>query len=345
MKVLLSLLLFSNIVFGQMIPKNWKLITSDSTAMDDLAANTYKGASNKIAYFSINEPFWEPTDSTKIGLASDLSANYQGLVVNHFTNFERNKFFQDVHNSTIEANITRGMSDTYGFRDAGRLERLFTVKLAATFGNNGRYYKTDNADILNLRLFTSNTPNNQAVITNFYGIRFENLRGVNQAIIQNGWGIYIEPTQFKNYFAGAVGVGTNAVSNQLTIAASSDPIKASGLQESNDSMILTTDADGVFHKKSVRNLKNYVFEITYGHTILQDNIELYIHKGGNAIYTLPLPATCAGKSWIISNVGSGEITTSLPFYEGNVQRSSILNVPEAYTYHLFCDGISFISIK
>jgi hypothetical protein len=307
-----------------------------------LVTNPYVGKNGRAAYLSMNEPDWEGGSAAKIGLAADTLSTYTGLVVNHYANFKQGVYFKDVHNSTLEGNFFRGMSDSLGFRDGGRLRNGYTARLAATFNSNGRPYVTDEFDVLNLRLFTGSLPDNSAEITHFYGIRFDFLRGVNPAIIKNGWGIYIVPSILKNYFGGNVGIGTNNVSHALTIQAAADPIKAAGLQEASDKQLVTVDNNGVFHKKPASTLE---FQVTFNSTILSDDVQLYIHKGGAVTYTLPTPASRTGRSWKIVNIGTGTVTLSQPYYEGNALRTDILNVAGGYTREIFSDGTGYIAIK
>lgn len=312
-----------------------------------LVTNKYDSLKAATAYFSLNEPRYDlqNPDSTTVGLATNPNANYQGVVINNYANFKENTYFTDAHNSALEVNYNRGFSDILGFRDAGRLAKAASMKLAGSFGNNGRAYKNDSFDLLNLRFFTGNSANNLAEISNFYAIRLEDFRGVNPSIIKNGWGIYIAPTTIKNYFGGYLGIGTNNVSHALTVSANSDPVKITGLQDaSNDTQILSIDNDGVLHKKAINSVQKR-FLITMNDAMLDDLTDIYIHKGGNAIYTLPAASARTGKSWKIVNIGTGTLTLSVPFYEGNQSRNSILNVPNAYSYELFSDGSVYISIR
>ncbi|WP_428665503.1 hypothetical protein [Runella sp.] len=307
-----------------------------------LVTTPYIQKSTRGAYLSINEPDWYEGNPAKIGLATDTSSTYTGLVVNHFTNFKQGVYFKDVHNSSLESNFIRGTTDTLGFQDGGRLRNGYTARLSATFNNNGRPHVTDEFDLLNLRLFTGNTAGNIAEVTNFYGIRLDFIRGVNPAIIKTGWGVYIVPSILKNYFGGNVGIGTTNVTHALTVQAVSDPIKAVGLQEGNDKQLVTVDVNGVLHKKSVAVTE---FQVTYNNTTLSDDVQLYIHKGGTVTYTLPIPSLRAGKSWKIVNIGTGTITLSQSYYEGNALRTDILNVAGGYTREIFSDGTSYIAIK
>ncbi len=307
-----------------------------------LVTSPYVKKSARAAYFSINEPDWYDGDAAKIGLATDTSSTYTGLVVNHFANFKQGVYFKDVHNSALESNFIRGTIDTLGFRDGGRIRNGYTARLSATFNNNGRPHVTDEFDLLNLRLFTGSLPNSTAEVTNFYGIRLDFIRGINPAIIKNGWGIYIIPSILKNYFGGNVGIGTTNVTHALTVQAATDPIKATGLQESNDQQLVTVDGTGVLHRKPVSKID---FQVTYNNTLLSDDIQLYIHKGGSATYTLPIPSARTGKSWKIVNIGTGVITLSQSYYEGNTLRTDILNVAGGYTREIFSDGSSYIAIK
>lgn len=307
-----------------------------------LVTNAYVNKGSRAAYFAINEPNWFDKDSTKVGLANDSLSSYSGLVANHFANFKQGVFFKDVHHSAFETNFFRGIADTLGFRDGGRLRNAYTARLGATFANNGRPHKTDEFDILNLRLFTGNSAGNLAEITHFYGIRLDYIRGVNLDIIKNGWGVYIVPTTLKNYFAGHVGIGTNTVTNALTVQATADPVKLMGIQEATDHQLLTIDASGVLHK---RTADSQTFLVTHGSVSLSDEYQLYIHKGGNATYTLPAAAARAGRSWKIVNIGTGMLTLSQPYYEGNALRTDILNVAGGYTREIFSDGAVYVAIK
>lgn len=310
-----------------------------------LVTNKYNGSSTKVAYFSQNEPRLDlypfPLDSTTVGIATLPTDSFQGVVINNYGNFKSGITFTDVHNSALEVNYSRGYPDSLGFRDGGNLQRGFVAKFAGSFSNNNRPYRTQNFDILNLRLFTDNNSDNQAIVDNFYVIRMENFRGNNANIIQNGWGIYMQPTQLKNYFGGNVGIGTTNVTNALTVHSTSDPLKLTGLQStSSDSKLLSIDAWGVVHSVEKNNRS---FLITTSATTLSDTYELYIHKGGDATYTLPPPSSRTGKTWRIVNIGTGTITLSVPFYEGKDQRTQILNAPNAHSYEIFSTGTEYVS--
>ncbi|GAB2781322.1 hypothetical protein GCM10027275_26200 [Rhabdobacter roseus] len=300
------------------------------------------------AYIAINEPRFdlEDPDSTTVGLAATPTANYQGLIVNNFANYQAGMTFPDVHTSASEFNYLRGYPDTLGFRDGGRLAKAATLKLSASFGNNGRTHTTDTFDLINLRLFTSSTANNPAEITNFYGLHLEPFRGVNAAIIKNGWGIYIAPSELKNYFSGQVGIGTTVIAHALTVSAPHDPIQVSGIQyaAAHDDALLTIDPDGVIHKREMATVQRR-FATTFGDTALSDSVDLYIHKGGDAYFELPHAAERAGRSWKIINIGSGVITLSESFCVGYESRRHILNDPQQYAHELFSDGTTYVSIK
>jgi hypothetical protein len=59
-------------------------------------------------------------------------------------------------------------------------------------------------------IYTENTGG--GTFTNFYGFRMPTLSG-----ITNKWGVYIEDSQAKNYFAGNVGIGTTTIPYKLTV--------------------------------------------------------------------------------------------------------------------------------
>lgn len=302
----------------------------------------YVGKNSRTGYFGINEPDWFTFDTTKIGLASDPLSNYQGVVINHNANFKSGVTFSDVHTSALECNFNRGTTEVLGFRDGGTLQNAYTARFSGGFSNNRRAYKTENFDILNLRLFTGADSNNLSEITNFYGIRFDYLRGINPAIIKNGWGIYISPNILKNYFAGNVGIGTTSVTNALTVQAPTNPVKINGLQNAVDATVLTIDNSGVVHTSPAGNK---IFEVTYGNTTVSQAVQVYIHKGGNATFTMPLPSTCAGHVWTIVNTGTGTITLTQAYYEANSLRSDVMNVAGAYSREIMSDGTSFIALR
>ncbi|GHB78167.1 hypothetical protein GCM10007390_35500 [Persicitalea jodogahamensis] len=298
-------------------------------------------------YLGVNEPRYdlETPDSTAVGMVVRPQDSAQGLVVNNYANFKSGVDFTDVHTSAGEFNLFRGLPDTLGYRDGGNVAKLAAVKVSGTFGNNDRPYRTDDFDFINLRLFTSNDAGNAAHIENFYGLRLEGFRGVNSGIIKNGWGIYIAPSQLKNYFSGQVGIGTTVIAHALTVSSPADPIQVSGLQYSNeDSDVLTVDQQGVVHKKSLPSIRqNFVTTLT--DTNLSAETSMYIHKGGDAFFTLPPASERKGQSWQIVNMGSGIITLSEPFCVGNESRLYILNTPGQYSYELFSDGEMYISIR
>lgn len=369
MRVLLISLFFPTIVFAQ---SNWykyqstlyntnttdTVYRTGSLALSHafkspynnrlMVTSNYDTLSNRGQYISLNEPRYDlevlPLDSSTVGIATEPEANYQVLILNNYANFQSNKVFTDVHNTTFEANYKRGNSEELGFRDGGTLNKAATSRFSASFGNNARAYKTGDFDLINLRLFTATTPENQAQIENFYALRMEPIRGVNTRIIKNGWGIYIQPSILNNYFAGKVGIGTNTVSHALTVNSMADPMKLQGLRngESNTE-VLTIDSDGVVKKNGLGNVYNS-FLNTIANTTLTDDYAIYVHSGGDAIYTLPPASSRTGKIWQIVNVGSGTITTSLGFYEGDTIRNTILNKSGAYSYRLFSDGNVYISL-
>lgn len=315
-------------------PYNSKLMVTDK----------YRTINNRGIYVSVNEPLGV-NDTTTVGLATDTQEAHNVFVANHYANFKPNTNFTDVHTSTAEFNFFRGISDSVGFRDGGTLAKTAVVKLSGTFGNSGRTYRNTEFDMLNLRFFTDQSAGNPAIIDNFYGIRFEDFRGVNTSMITKGWGIFIKPTILNNFFGGKVGIGTQDVTHALTIDAVSNPLKVKGLATSSSpSSIMVVNAAGEVSKS---NLADQVrsFQVTVADATLIDTIEIYIHKGGNANYTLPAPGTRTGKTWSISNVGSGSITLNVPFFDGNETRNTIINKAGANKFVLFSDGTDYISIK
>ncbi len=312
-----------------------------------LISTRYDSLLSRGLYVGVNEPRYdlETPDSTTVGLMTRPQDSAQGLIVNTYTNFKTGMTFPDVHTSAGEFNLFRGFPDSLGYRDGGQVAKLATVKVSGTLGNNARPYQTTDFDLINLRLFTSNQPGNAATIQNFYGLRLEGFRGVNEGIIQNGWGIYIAPAQLKNYFSGSVGIGTTVIAHALTVASPADPIQVTGLQYgADDADLLTVDAAGVLHKK-IQSVPQHNFLTTTGDTVLSSEVALYIHKGGDAHFSLPPASQRRGKSWRISNLGSGTITLSEPFCVGNETRQHILNLPDQYSYELFSDGEIYLAIR
>ena len=313
-----------------------------------MVTGLYGTENSRGQYISLNEPRFDigafPLADSTVGLATSAEANFQGLTINNYANFKSGVTFTDVHNSSIEVNYQRGFADSLGFRDGGHLQRAATARFSGSFSNNNRAYQTDDFDLINLRLFTDSDPENNATIGNFYALRMENIRGVNADIITNGWGIYIQPEILKNHFGGFVGIGTTNVTNALTVSAVNDPLRLTGLQAgTTPNKILTTDDEGVIKQNAFHELTQ-TFLTTTSNVTLSDEFGIYIHNGGNAVYTLPPPSTRTGKLWKIVNTGTGEITTSLPFYEGNETRNSIINKPGAYSYMLFSDGTRYIAL-
>ena len=312
-----------------------------------LISTRYDSLLSRGVYIGVNEPLYEleTPDSTTVGLIDRPQDSAQGLIVNTYANFKTGMTFPDVHTSAGEFNVFRGFPDSLGYRDGGQVEKLAAMKVSGTLGNNARSYRTTDFDLINLRLFTSNQPNNTAKITNFYGLRLEGFRGTNPGIIQNGWGIYIAPSQLKNYFSGPVGIGTTVIAHALTVASPTDPIQVTGLQYgADDADLLTVDATGVLHKKS-QSATPQNFLTTTGDTVLSGEIGLYIHKGGDARFRLPPASHRRGQRWRIVNLGSGIITLSEPFCVGNETHQQILNTPEHYSYELFSDGETYLSIR
>ncbi|MFC3810788.1 hypothetical protein [Lacihabitans lacunae] len=312
----------------------------------------YKGMSNKAMYVSLNEPRFDlgfppspAVDSSLVSMARSPSESHLTLGVNHYANFKEGVYFSDVHTSTSEINFFRGTDTLFGFYDGGHLAKASALKVTGAFAKNGLPYRNTEFDLLNLRFFTGSAPGNTAQIDNFYGIRLEDLRGDNFQIIKNGWGVYIKPTMLKNYFGGSVGVGTTNVTHKLTINAESNPLKIGGLaNQSSPNKVLTVNADGEVFKSSLSDRQHTFIVTTASHT-LQDDVEIYIHKGGDVLYTLPLPNLRTGKIWRISNVGTGSIVLNLPFYEGDALRNTIPNKAGANSFQIFSDGENYIAIK
>lgn len=369
MRFFLFFLLFSNALLAQ---NNWflKNSTANNTTKTDtvyrpgavaishafkspfnnrlMVTGLYGAENSRGQYISLNEPRTDlliyPLATSTVGLATNPNANFQGLTVNNYANFQSGVTFTDVHNSSLEVNYQRGFADSLGFRDGGHLQRAATARFSGSFSNNNRAYQTDSFDLINLRLFTDNDAENTATIENFYALRMENIRGVNETIITNGWGIYMQPVLLKNYFGGNVGIGTTDVTNALTISATENPVKLLGLQNGNsDNKLLTIDNEGVVKENAFHEIKSS-FLNTSTNTTLSNDYAIYIHNGGNVDYTLPAPTTRTGKAWKIVNIGTGTITTSLPFYEGNETRNTIINKPGAYSVTLFSDGTKYIAL-
>ena len=311
----------------------------------------YDSTNNRAAFFSINEPddyFNQDGDSTRVGLALNPTENHTALVANNYANFHGSVVNTDVHNSTAEFNYFRGFPEALGYRDGGSMTRAATLRLSASFKNNGRMYSNNQFDLLNLRFFTGNSAGNLAKIENFYGVRLEDFRGLNLGLIENGWGIYMQPNILSNYFGGKVGIGVEKPTAALEIASDSlNPLSLSGLRvdmPGTDLNMLSIDAAGVVHSKSLQSLNENFMNVTADIT-LDDATYLYIHKGSAANYTLPPANTRLGKTWKIVNIGTGIITFSEAFSEGDSLRNTLLNKAGAYSLELFSDGTKYIAIK
>jgi hypothetical protein len=312
-----------------------------------LVTEKYYSINNRGAYFSLNEPRTdlETADTTTVGLANNINESHNVLVANNFANFKQGLNFLDVHNSTAEFNFFRGSSNDAGFRDGGNLIKASVLKLAGNFNNNSKPYRNTEFDLLNLRFFTGNEALNPARINNFYAIRLEDFRGINPQIIENGWGLYIKPAILNNYFGGKLGIGTTNITHQLTIDAVSNPLKIGGLADGISSdKVLAVNAIGEVSKSNLADFSHSFISSSVG-LILVDNVEIYIHKGGNVNYTLPSANTRTGKTWKITNIGSGTITTNIGFYEGDILRNTIINKSGANSFSIFSDGIDYIAIK
>jgi hypothetical protein len=301
-----------------------------------MVTGLYGAENSRGQYVSLNEPRLDigifPLSTSNVGLATSPSANFQGLTVNSYANFQSGVTFTDVHNSGLEVNYQRGFPDSLGFRDGGHLQRAATARFSGSFSNNDRAYETDDFDLINLRLFTDNDAGNIAKITNFYALRMEAIRGVNTDVLTNAWGIYMQPAILKNYFGGFVRIGTTDVTNALTVSSAENPLKLIGIQNgSSENKILTTNSDGIITKNAVHEIKSDFFTSTTDIT-LSDNYAIYIHEGNNVTYTLPAPSTRTGESWRIINIGTGAIITSLPFHEGDATRNTIINVNSELTF-------------
>ncbi|WP_341228479.1 hypothetical protein [uncultured Arcticibacterium sp.] len=311
----------------------------------------YDSTNNRGIFISLNEPddyTNEDGDSTRVGLVLDAGESHAALVANNYANFHESVANTDVHNSTSEFNYFRGFYEGYGFRDGGAMERAATLRLSGAFGNNGRAYSNNQYDLLNLRFFTSSTPDNLATITNFYAVRMEDFRGVNVDMIENGWGIYMKPNVLDNFFGGKVGIGVDSPTAALSIVSDTlNPLSLSGLKvdtAGTDLSLMSVDAAGVVHSKSLQSLNENFMEVLAAITLDNDTF-LYVHKGGDVIYTLPAANTRTGKTWKIVNIGSGSITFSESYYEGNETRDTLTNKAGAYSIELFSDGTNYIAIK
>ncbi len=315
-----------------------------------LVTDGYSSKSNKAMYVSLNEPpkVFNPLDTTSVSLESDTSASHAVFAANHYANFKQGLVFNDVHTSTAEFNFFRGTRDGAGFKDGGELGKSSVLKLGIRQSYNGRAYRTREMDIINMRLFTSDTLN-PAIIDNFYALRMEDFRGINPQIIKKGWGIYMKPAVLNNFFGGKVGIGTENVTHKLTIEATSKPLKVTGLAADSTALdVLTINSSGEVSKKTLRSLsENQTFFVTNSSTptvYLSSDYNIYIHKGGNVNYVLPKPNLRTGKSWRIVNVGSGVITLNCYFLQGNDQRTTIIPNMGAHTYLLFSDGVDYIAL-
>ena len=81
-------------------------------------------------------------------------------------------------------------------------------------------------------------------------------RGGGELIAQIGFGGLGTPAnRLNSYFAGNVGIGTNAPTNRLHVVAASNPLRLEGLQPlSNATTILAIDANGVVYTTSASSL-------------------------------------------------------------------------------------------
>lgn len=315
-----------------------------------MVINSYDTKYNKAGYFSLNEPYKIPnTLSPLMPLANDSLDSHTGLVVNHFNNYKTGTYFKDVHNSTAEFGFFRGVRDSLGFQDGGRLFKSAVIKAAANFGFNNRNYVTEEMDIINMRLFTSEIANNPARIENFYALRMEDFRGINSNMITNGWGVFIKPTVLNNFFGGKVGIGTQNVTHKLTIEATENPLKITGLaDDAIADKVLTINNQGAVSVKSINKLNNIQSFFTSRNEdtlYVSEQYQIYIHKGGNIRYMLPKPSLITGKSWRIVNTGYGTITLNCFFLQGSDTRTTIIPNMGAHSYLLFSDGVDYISLE
>jgi hypothetical protein len=321
-------------------PSNSKLLVTDG----------YTSKFNKAMYVSLNEPpkVFNLNDTTSVSLESDTAASHSAFIANHYANFKSGLQFKDVHNSTSEFNFFRGIRDQAGFKDGGDLYKSSVLKLAVNQAFNGRAYRTREMDVINMRLFTSDTLNNPAIIDNFYAIRMEDFRGKNPSIIVKGWGVYMKPAILKNFFGGNVGIGTENVTHKLTIEATSNPLKVTGLAvDTTAASFLTINNAGEVSKRSLSTLKStqtFFISNTSNDVFVNNNFEIYIHKGGNANYILPNPISNPGQSLRIVNVGSGVIQLNFFFKQGSDKRCTIIPNIGAHSFTLFSDGIEYISL-
>jgi hypothetical protein len=321
-------------------PSNSKLLVTEG----------YNSRFNKAMYVSLNEPpkVFNTADTASVSLESDTLASHSAFIASHYANFKSGLQFKDVHNSTSEFNFFRGIRDNAGFKDGGDIYKSSVLKLAVNQGYNGRAYRTREMDVINMRLFTSDTLNNPAIIDNFYAIRMEDFRGKNPSIIVKGWGVYMKPAILKNFFGGNVGIGTENVTHKLTIEATSNPLKVTGLAvDTQASSFLTINSAGEVSKRSISTLKSkQTFFVSSGidTVFVSDNYEVYIHKGGDVSYVLPNPIGNPGKSMRIVNVGTGIIQLNFFFKQGSDKRCTIIPNLGAHSYTLFSDGTEYISL-
>jgi hypothetical protein len=308
----------------------------------------YNSTDNRGLFITLNEPDWFNRDGDSLRVAKYSTANHISLVASNYANFDASIDITDVHNSTAEFSYTRGLSDLLGFRDGARMERAATMRLVGVLGNNERAYSNNQFDLLNLRFFTSQSDANYSKIDNFYEVRLEELIGNNYQIIDKGWGIYMQPKILNNYFGGKVGIGIELPTAALSIVSDTlNPLIVSGLKNDaacTDIKLLSVDNAGVVHAKSLQSLNENFLSITL-EISLDDVTYLYVHKGPNATYTLPAASTRAGKTWKIVNIGSGIITFTENYLEGDSMRNTLLNKSGNYSLELFSDGTNYIALK
>ncbi|MCI5055591.1 MAG: hypothetical protein MRY83_05745, partial [Flavobacteriales bacterium] len=146
---------------------------------------------------------------------------------------------------------------------------------------------------------------------------------------------------------GLVGINTLNPTNQLHIAASTDPIRAEGLENDNTiDTLVSVGTDGVFHKTSAAQINAMPLNITtqtnnYSATT-SDHVIIANTNSNNVTITLPDAAGNIGKQYMIKKADCSTFSLIVNTLGGTIDGASSKSYTEPYGSYMFIsDGTNW----
>lgn len=202
-------------------------------------------------------------------------------------------------------------------KGTGTIQELTAVSVGGYIANSGR--ATTTFGVKNQGWFTPSTGTigiqygyyyDQTYITPTTGYAFYSVVNPNGGTLASATDVSIMPASTKG-----VGIGINVPTNKLHVSAATNPVRFVGLQSSNDTTLLTVDANGVLHTKSASET-TYTTDSSDDVTYISDaGIHIILGDGSQGVQ-FDDPSSHIGESVtvIINGYGDGGVIHVLGSY-------------------------------